>query len=261
MKKRLIASVTVVILAVAGFNISRMMHQPEPELRLALNIPASRLDVFEHGERTHSYEVSPGKREFATPAGHYNVREIIWNPWFHPPKSEWARSYAAAPPGPDNPMGRIKINFADLLYIHGTVWEDKLGAAASYGCIRIGDADLIELVCIIFKYRAPQLDENLLTTLEQNRQMTRDFHVRPVPFDVTYRLVEIVDGKLVIHPDIYRTPGQDLRNEIITTLKESGVEVTSDLEDRLGLLSKKRKVTRLTVNLDSLLARPTVAGD
>lgn len=260
MKKRLIAAATVTILAVAGFNVSRMMQPGVADLRLVLNIPASRLDVYEHGERTHSYDVSAGRREFATPAGKYNVREVIWNPWWHPPTSEWARNEKPMPPGPDNPMGRIKINFADLLYIHGTMWEDHLGAPASHGCIRIGDKDLIELARTIHKYRTPAVDDQLLSTLEQNRQMTRDFRVRPVPFEVAYRLVEIVDGKLLIHPDVYRTPGQDLRDEIIKTLKNSGVEITAQLQERLGLLSKKRKVTRLTVNIDSLLAT-TAAGD
>lgn len=260
MKKRLIASVIVVILAVTGFSISRMMQPAVPDLRLALNIPASRFDVFEHGERTHSYEISAGRREFATPAGRYNVRSVIWNPWWHPPKSEWARNEKPTPPGAENPMGRIKINFADLLYIHGTMFEDGLGAAASHGCIRMGDKDLIELAKLIHKYRTPAVNDQLLGTLEQNRQMTREFRVRPIPFEVAYRLVEVVDGKLLIHPDVYRTPGQDLRAEIISTLKKSGVEVSAQLEERLTPLSKRRKVTRLTVNIDSLLAT-TAAGD
>jgi len=259
-KKRLFFFATIVILSVAGFNISRMLEPGVPDLRLVLNIPASRLDVFEQGVRTHSYEVSAGRREFATPPGKYSVREIIWNPWWHPPKSEWARNEKPYPPGENNPMGRIKINFADLYYIHGTIYEEDLGGAASHGCIRVGDHDLIELAHIIHKYRTPNVDPQLLATLEQNRQMTRDFRVRPVPFEVVYRLVEVVDGKLIIHPDVYRTPGTDLRDEIIKTLKNSGVDVTAALEERLTPLTKRRLVTRLTVGLDSLLAVPA-AGD
>jgi murein L,D-transpeptidase YcbB/YkuD len=259
-KKRLIVFATLIIVSVAGFNLTRMFQPGDADLRFVLNIPASRLDVFEQGVRTHSYAVSAGKREFATPAGKYNVREVIWNPWWHPPKSEWARNEKPYPPGANNPMGRIKINFADLYYIHGTPYEDDLGGAASHGCVRIGDADLIELARIIHKYRTPKVDEQLLSTLEQNRQMTRDFRVRPVPFDVVYRLVEVVDGKLLIHPDVYRTPGQDLRDEIMTTLKNSGVEVTEELEHRLEPLTKRRMVTRLSIGIDSLLA-VTAAGD
>jgi len=256
----MIAGTATVILAVAGFGISATNSQSgDPDLRLVLNIPASRLDVYEHGVHTHSYAVSAGTRQFPTPVGHYNVREIIWNPWWHPPSSKWAREEKAAPPGPYNPMGRIKINFANLLYIHGTQWEDHLGAAASHGCVRIGDDDLIELAKIIHKYRTPRVDDELLATLMENRHMTRSFPVRPVSFDVVYQLVEVLDGKLVIHPDVYRHAGKDLRKEIAGALKRSGYAISGSIEERLGELAKPRKVTRIAVPLDSLLA--TAAGD
>ncbi|HEX6558597.1 MAG TPA: L,D-transpeptidase [Longimicrobiales bacterium] len=259
LKTRMVAGAAAVVLAAAGFSISQGRSNPDPDLKLVLNIPASRLDVFEHGKHTHSYDVSAGKREFATPAGKYNVREIIWNPWWRPPASAWARNEKATPPGPYNPMGRIKINFANLLYIHGTQWEDHLGAPASHGCIRMGDADLIELAELIHRYRTPRVKPELLATLKENRTMTRSFPVRPVPFDVVYRLVEVVDNRLVIHPDVYRNAGTDLRKEILSALKRSGHEVTGPIEKRLGQLAKPRKVTRISVPLDSLLA--ATAGD
>lgn len=255
----MVTGAVAVILALAGFGIFQVAPAGEPDLRLVLNIPASRLDVYERGVRTHSYEVSAGKREFATPAGKYKVREIIWNPWWRPPASEWARNEKPTPPGPYNPMGRIKINFANLLYIHGTQWEDHLGAPASHGCIRMGDSDLIELAEIIHRYRTPKVDPQLLATLKDKRTMTRSFHVRPVPFDVVYHLVEVFDGKLIIHPDVYRTAGRDLRKEIVGALKRSGYQVTAPIEKRLSQIAKPRKVTRIAVPLDSLLA--DVAGD
>ena len=109
-----------------------------------LNIPASRIDVYERGRRTKTYEVSAGAREFSTPPGKYRVSQVTWNPWWHPPKSEWARNEKPTPPGLNNPMGRVKLNFAPLLYIHGTPWVDDLGTPASHGCIRMRDRDLID---------------------------------------------------------------------------------------------------------------------
>jgi murein L,D-transpeptidase YcbB/YkuD len=258
-KARIIAVAAVLVVVVTGFNMSRMLQPAEPDLRLVLNVPASRLDVYENGKRTHSFEVSPGTREFATPAGRYHVREIIWNPWWHPPASKWAREEKPAPPGKYNPMGRIKINFADLLYIHGTQWEDHLGAPASHGCIRMGDADLIELAKIIHKYRTPKVDEQLLATLEENREMTRSFPVRPVQFDVVYQLVEVVDGHLVIHPDVYRQAGPSLSQQIVATLKKSGYEVSDQFEQRIESIAKTRKYTHVSVSIDSLFS--TAAGD
>ena len=156
-------------------------------------------------------------------------------------------------------MGRVKINFANLYYIHGTPYESDLGTPASHGCIRIGDRDLVELTHLIHKYRTPRVEPELLATLEANRTMTRSFHVKPIPFEVAYNLVEVVDNKLIIHPDVYRTAGKDLRSEIIETLKKEGISISARIEERLGLISKKRNATRLTVAIDSLMA-PT-AGD
>lgn len=258
-KARFIAVAVIVILAAGGFGLSRQSQSGDPDLRLVLNIPASRIDVYEYGKLTHSFEVSAGKREFATPAGHYHIREVIWNPWWHPPASQWAREEKPAPPGRYNPMGRIKINFADLLYIHGTQWEDHLGAPASHGCIRMGDADLIQLAMLIHKYRTPNVDPALFATLEENREMTRSFPVRPVQFDVVYQLVEVRDGQLVIHPDVYRSAGADLSKDIINTLKKSGYDVTDQIASRLGKLARTRQYTRVEVPVDSLLAG--AAGD
>jgi murein L,D-transpeptidase YcbB/YkuD len=259
LKSRLAVGLALVIFVVAGFNMSGVFQQAPPDLRLVLNIPASRLDVFEHGTLTRSYAVSAGRREFATPPGKYRISSIIWNPWWHPPKSEWARNEKPTPPGPGNPMGRVKINFANLYYIHGTPFEEDLGIPASHGCIRIGDSDLQELARLIHKYRTPKVDPNLLATLTENRTMTRNFAVKPVPFEVVYRLVEVVDNKLIIHPDVYRSAGTDLREEVIATLKSEGISISDRIEERLGRISKKRNATRLTIALDSLVGPK--AGD
>ena len=254
MKKRrklLIFGFLLVLMAGAGFNMY-WQQKPADDLHLVLNIPASRIDVFERGEKTRSIDVSVGRRGFETPAGKYRISSVIWNPWWHPPKSEWARGEKPAPPGPANPMGRVKLNFAPLLYIHGTLYEDRLGAPASHGCIRMGKQDLIELTKLIHKYRTPRVDPSLIATLESNDKMTRNFAIRPIRFDVVYRLVEVVDGKLVIHPDVYRNAGENLRDEIVGELKKQGVTITGAVERRVAMISKRRNATRLSVPMDTL---------
>lgn len=256
LRRRIIFGFVLVLLAGAGFNL--WQQQPANDLHLVLNIPASRIDVFENGEKTRSLEVSVGKRGHETPKGKYRINSVIWNPWWHPPKSDWARGQKPTPPGPANPMGRVKINFAPLYYIHGTLYEDRLGAPASHGCIRMGKEDLIWLTKLIHQYRTPRVDSELIATLESNDRMTRNFPIRPVRFDVVYRLVEVVDGKLVIHPDVYRSGGSNLRDEIVGELKKQGVTITGAVEQRVAQISKRRNATRLTVALESLLS---TAGD
>lgn len=256
LRRQLILGFVLVLLASAGFNVY-WQQKPPDDLYLVLNIPASRIDVFEHGKKTRSLDVSVGRRGFETPAGKYRISSVIWNPWWHPPKSEWARGEKPTPPGPNNPMGRVKLNFAPLLYIHGTLYEDRLGAPASHGCIRMGKQDLLDLTRLIHKYRTPRVNPQLLGTLEANDKMTRNFAIKPIRFDVVYRLVEVVDGELVIHPDVYRSATDNLRDEIVGELKKQGVTITGEVERRVAMISKRRNATRLTVPLDTLVTEAT----
>jgi len=263
--KKVAFAVAILTACAAGPKARYTLKRPDPpqrstvDLRLVLNIPASRIDVYEHGKRTKTYEVSAGAREFSTPPGKYRVSQITWNPWWHPPKSEWARNEKPTPPGLNNPMGRVKLNFASLLYIHGTPWVDDLGTPASHGCIRMRDRDLIELTRIIHKYRTPRVQDRLVAQLEKSPTMTRSFHIKPVPFEVAYRLVEVRDDKLIIHPDVYRRADEDLRPQLVAVLKQQGVNVTPAVEEQLSAISRKRNATRLTVDLDSLVN--AVVGD
>src|SRR5688572_29594427 len=122
-----IAAGLVVVAAGAGINMNGRPQPKESPLRLVLNVPAHRLYVFENGTNTKTFRVSVGMVGHQTPPGSYRVSQSIWNPWWHPPASPWAEGRKPEPPGPNNPMGRVKLNFAPLLYIHGTTDRVALG--------------------------------------------------------------------------------------------------------------------------------------
>ena len=63
LKSRLGIGIAVVIFAVTGFNLANLSETAPPDLRLVLNIPARRLDVYEHGTLTRRYAISAGRRE------------------------------------------------------------------------------------------------------------------------------------------------------------------------------------------------------
>jgi len=46
---------------------------------------------------------------------------------------------------PKNPLGERWIDLGDSYGIHGTIEPDSIGTAASRGCIRLRDADIIEV--------------------------------------------------------------------------------------------------------------------
>jgi murein L,D-transpeptidase YcbB/YkuD len=176
---------------------------PAPVL-LALNIPAYRLDVYEGGIRTRSFRVAVGARKYPTPTGRFEVGRITWNPWWIPPKSEWARRERVTPPGPSNPLGKVKLQFRDEYYLHGTPLEESLGRAASHGCVRLANADAIELARLVQDVVGvdvlPAAVDQLVTSWEPSRTVELP---ALVPLEIRYQLAEVRDGRLEIHPDVY----------------------------------------------------------
>lgn len=237
---------------------------PTGDLELILNVAGNRLQVFEDGRHTRTYKVSVGLRGYETPAGSYRIREVIWNPWWHPPDSEWARGREVEPPGPANPMGRIKLNFAPLLYIHGTVDENALGEPASRGCVRMRNEDLIELTRLVHSYASPDVDGKLLDQLEASPKSTRTIRLqRPVRFTAHYSVAAIDNGFLVIYPDVYGKVKTQVRAEVEAALEKHGIDPRSIHRPTLDRLVAKSGSRRVAIALDDLrVGAPGVAvGD
>lgn len=122
-------------------------------LRLEVNVAERRLQVVERGEVTWVYAVTVGSDNHPTPQGSYRISWIEWNPSWTPPTSEWARGRQPVGPGPSNPMGRVKLFFRQpAYYIHGTAAEHELGQAASHGCVRLRNEDVIELARLVMEH-------------------------------------------------------------------------------------------------------------
>jgi lipoprotein-anchoring transpeptidase ErfK/SrfK len=120
---------------------------PAGSLSLAASIGKNILVVRVNGRDVKTFPISVGVKAHQTPQGNFGIRHIVWNPSWHPPKAAWANHKQAAGPGSSaNPMKVVKIFFQEPdYYIHGTDHEDKLGAAASHGCIRMSQANVYEL--------------------------------------------------------------------------------------------------------------------
>jgi murein L,D-transpeptidase YcbB/YkuD len=255
-KTRLAAVVGLIVVAAgAGANFAVVSRNDETKgLRLALNVAANRLSVYEDGKLTKTYKVSVGMKQFQTPAGDYTIRDVTWNPWWHPPKSEWAVGRKPEPPGPLNPMGRVKLNFGPLLYIHGTVDWQSLGQPASHGCVRMRNSDLIELAKLVHKYGSPNVPEGTLAQLENAPTMTRTIRLKtPVRFSAQYDVATISDGFLTIYPDHYGLVREQVRKQVEMTLEEHGIDPRRVNRERLERLLEKSETRRVVMSLDSLV--------
>lgn len=196
-------------LAVGAASSLMILDRSEPEgLVIRVNLPAYELQVWEGDRVIRSYPVTIGAPGYDTPTGRHAVDRIVWNPWWHPPDSEWARDEEETPPGPHNPMGRAKLRFAGLLYIHGTSLEDQLGEARSHGCIRMANDDVLDLARLVAGRTGIVADDEL-ERLEADHRATREVRLEtPVRVVISYRLVERRDGEVRRYEDVY---GREMR--------------------------------------------------
>ena len=230
----------------------------EKGLHLVLNVPGRKLHVYEDGTRTRTYSVSVGLVGYETPQGEYQVSEVIWNPWWHPPASEWARDRKPTPPGaPDNPMGRVKLMFGPLLYIHGTPEGEPMGRLSSRGCVRMRNEDVIELAKLVHQYAVPGTAPAQLDKFVATPTLSRAFPLRPqVRFTAHYTVAAIEKGFLIIYPDVYGLAQSEVEAHIERVLVEHGIDPADVYRSRLRPLLKKAGTMRLAIAVDSLLTPP-----
>jgi lipoprotein-anchoring transpeptidase ErfK/SrfK len=107
------------------------------------------------GRRAMRYGVGVGRQGFAWSGTATVERKAAWPRWTPPPemvaRDRYARRWAAGMPGgSQNPLGARALylyqNGQDTQYrIHGTAEEWSIGRAVSSGCIRLLNADIIDL--------------------------------------------------------------------------------------------------------------------
>lgn len=121
---------------------------PQRVSRLVLRLSERRLYGY-HGDREIvAYDVAIGRDEWETPTGAFTVFQQQQHPaWEHPFTGE------VVAPGPDNPLGARWIGFwtdgTNAIGFHGTPDEHLIGEAVSHGCVRMRNADVIELYDLI----------------------------------------------------------------------------------------------------------------
>jgi murein L,D-transpeptidase YcbB/YkuD len=213
---------------------------PASALRLDVNIPAYRLDAWRDTTLVATWGVSVGMRKWKTPIGTYAASAVEWNPWWIPPDSPWARDEKVTPPGPDNPMGRVKIFLGQLIFAHGTPFPESVGRAASHGCLRMRNDDVEALAWLVLL--AGGVDSTEVAQMAVDT-VTRRVAVLPaVPTLVRYDLIEWRADTLWRYPDIYRKGGATLRRALVQ-LAAGGVDTMA--VDRRALRAwLSRRITR-----------------
>jgi lipoprotein-anchoring transpeptidase ErfK/SrfK len=191
-------------------------------LRIVVNIPAYRLDAFAGDELVATFPVTVGKPSEPTFEGRFEISSVIWNPWWHPPANRQPRE-KVTPPGPRNPMGRVKLPLRGLYYIHGTPKEEEIGRPTSRGCVRMRNEDVLTLTRLVHDYAGPLPTEEL-ARLEGNPRATKRVPLaRPVPVQIVYQVAEVRDGALAVYRDIYSEVRRPLAEVALEALAAAGV--------------------------------------
>ena len=165
--------------------------------------------------------------DFRTPRGTFDITTIEWNPWWVPPKSDWAKNEKVTPPGPGNPMGKVRFPFRRPYVLHGTPERASIGKAASHGCVRLANPDAIELAVLV---QRALLGNAASDTLQRRAAMRRQTVTVQLPdemlLSIRYDLAEVVGDTLFVYPDPYGL-GSSPERSAQRALAGAGLDTTS----------------------------------
>jgi lipoprotein-anchoring transpeptidase ErfK/SrfK len=106
------------------------------------------LYLVQSGGKAVRYGVGVGRPGFEWAGTHQVTRKEEWPDWRPPAEMRQRQPYLPAfmPGGPSNPLGARALYLGSTLYrIHGTNEAMTIGQAVSSGCIRMLNADVIDL--------------------------------------------------------------------------------------------------------------------
>jgi lipoprotein-anchoring transpeptidase ErfK/SrfK len=117
----------------------------EPKIRrqIVVSIPDRKLAILEDGKIIRIFPVSVGASISPSPTGGFQIVRRLVNPTYYHPG-------VVIPPGKDNPIGPRWVGLNKKGYgIHGTNEPKSIGRAASHGCIRMRNRDIVQFFSMV----------------------------------------------------------------------------------------------------------------
>lgn len=121
------------------------------DVAIKIDTKSNILGVYQGEKVIAAYPVTVGSAHLASPIGEWKVRHISKMPTFRYDKEmlqhgKRSGNFHLLPPGPRNPVGVMWIALNKKgIGIHGTNEPDSIGHAASHGCIRLANWDVVRL--------------------------------------------------------------------------------------------------------------------
>ena len=243
-----------------GGRIEKGQFEPgRPDIRLTLNVPSFRLTLWQDGREVRSYSVGVGMKDYPIYIGEREAREVIWNPPWIPPASDWVKGHKGVSPGevikagdPRNPIGKVKIPLGDAYLIHQAKGPGDLGNLVSHGCVRMMLADLYDLAEKIVAARSLPVTRRQIAAAKANKKTLTAALDEPLEVDINYDTLVVERGALYIYPDVYGR-GTNTASRLRDELRTSGVDDSSLADAELGkMLASVTRRTKFVVPVRSI---------
>jgi hypothetical protein len=222
----------------------------QPDIRLTLNVPSFRLTLWQNGKEVKSYYIGVGMKEHPLYIGDREAKEIIWNPAWIPPSSDWVLEMKGVSPGevikasdPRNPLGKVKIPLGDSYLIHQARGMSDVGNLVSHGCVRMPRTELYDLADKIVAARSVPISPKRIETAKRSLKTLVVRLDSPIPVDINYDTIVVEAGVLHIYPDVY-SKGTNQPARLRAKLEAAKLDVSNLKNETIKKML--RKVTRRT---------------
>jgi lipoprotein-anchoring transpeptidase ErfK/SrfK len=238
----------------------------DPDIKITVDVPAFRLTLWQNGKEVKSYRIGVGKLDYPITISERRVTEIVWNPDWIPPNSDWVAGRKGVkvgevikPTDPRNPLGKMKIPLGSGYLIHEAAGPGDLGNLVSHGCIRMLRADLYDLSEKIVAARQPAVTAKQIAAAKLTKKTLVAKLEEPLVVDINYDTQVVEGGALHLYADFYNR-GTNTAAQLRAELEESGFDSSAlDAATIRKLLARPTQRQKFVVSLESLAAGRALA--
>ncbi|HYP54324.1 MAG TPA: L,D-transpeptidase [Pyrinomonadaceae bacterium] len=227
-------------------------------VEITVDVPAFRLTLWQQGREVKTYQIGVGMKKYPIVVGEREAREVIWNPSWIPPDSDWVRESGQKPgevikaSDPRNPLGKVKIPLGGGYLIHQAKGFGDLGNLVSHGCVRMLQSDLYDLAEKLAAAHAWPVSQKRIARAKVTKNTVVAALPEPVRVDINYDTLVVERGRLNIYPDVYGR-GTNTIARLRAELETSGVDA-SRLDDAAlsAMLKRPAKGRKFVIAVASL---------
>jgi len=145
-RKKTSPCILVLILALASTAYGQTgtaVVPSRPHRQVVISIPDRKLAVLENGVALRTFAVAVGAAVTPSPTGKFEIVNRLTEPTYY-------HGGVVIPAGSRSPLGPRWVGLSRPGYgIHGTNAPGSIGKAASHGCIRLRNRDIVQLFAMV----------------------------------------------------------------------------------------------------------------